>query len=138
MAASVSSSADLVAALLPRLCTPSPPPRPFALPSPDTLLLDLHPNAKMILGTRNIAFMHGPSHKALRKSFLALFTRKALGLYIEKQDAVIREHLALWMEDLGAQEMRLKVWAMNAETSQSVFVGEWGTLLRGLGPGGWG
>lgn len=35
--------------------------------SKDTLLLDLHPNAKMILGTRNIAFMHGPDHKALRK-----------------------------------------------------------------------
>jgi hypothetical protein len=31
--------------------------------SKDTLLLDLHPNAKMILGTRNIAFMHGPEHK---------------------------------------------------------------------------
>jgi hypothetical protein len=108
------------------LAAPSPPVSPPPLPpSPDTLLLDLHPNAKMILGTRNIAFMHGPSHKALRKSFLALFTRKALGLYIEKQDAVIREHLALWMEDPGAQEMRLKVWAMNAETSQSVFVGEW-------------
>jgi hypothetical protein len=42
-----------------------PPPSPPR--SKDTLLLDLHPNAKMILGTRNIAFMHGPEHKALRR-----------------------------------------------------------------------
>jgi hypothetical protein len=79
----------------------------------------------MILGTRNIAFMHGPSHKALRKSFLALFTRKALSVYIQQQDAIIREHLELWMENPGAQEMRMFVWKMNAATSQRVFVGEW-------------
>jgi cytochrome P450 len=59
--------------------------------SKDTLLLDLHPNAKMILGTRNIAFMHGPEHKKLRKSFLALFTRRALSTYIVQQDGIIRE-----------------------------------------------
>ncbi len=46
----------------------------------DTLLMALHPNARNILGDRNIAFLHGPEHKALRKSFLALFTRKALGV----------------------------------------------------------
>jgi cytochrome P450 family 710 subfamily A protein len=69
----------------------------FNFNSADTLLLDLHPNAKMILGTRNIAFMHGAPHKALRRSFLALFTRKALGVYVRKQDVVIRQHLAEWM-----------------------------------------
>jgi hypothetical protein len=35
----------------------------------------LHPNARLILGKSNIAFMHGPSHKALRNSFLPLFTQ---------------------------------------------------------------
>jgi cytochrome P450 family 710 subfamily A protein len=72
--------------------------------SADSLLLDLHPNAKMILGTRNIAFMHGPPHKALRRSFLALFTRKALGVYVRKQDAVIREHLTEWMAAAAKEE----------------------------------
>lgn len=94
--------------------------------SKDTLLLDLHPNAKMILGTRNIAFMHGPDHKALRKSFLALFTRKALSVYIRKQDAIIRQHVAEWVQTAGEgspTEMRPLVWAMNAETSQGVFLG---------------
>jgi cytochrome P450 family 710 subfamily A protein len=40
----------------------------------------LHPSAKNVLGPRNIAFLHGPEHKQLRKSFLALFTRKALAV----------------------------------------------------------
>jgi cytochrome P450 len=46
----------------------------------DTLLLALHPSARNVLGERNIAFLTGPDHKALRKSFLALFTRKALSV----------------------------------------------------------
>ena len=29
--------------------------------------------------------MHGPEHKALRKSFLSLFTTKALGVYVTLQ-----------------------------------------------------
>lgn len=95
--------------------------------SKDTLLLDLHPNAKMILGKRNIAFMHGPDHKALRRSFLALFTRKALSMYVRQQDAIIRRHVAAWLERAGKasgpEEMRMLVWAMNAETSRDVFVG---------------
>lgn len=56
----------------------------------DSLLLQLHPSAKNILGERNIAFLHGAEHKALRKSFIALFTRKALGVYVRKQDKIIR------------------------------------------------
>jgi hypothetical protein len=40
--------------------------------SKDTLLLDLHPNAKMILGMRNIAFMHGPEHKVRLQSSISI------------------------------------------------------------------
>lgn len=40
----------------------------------------LHPSAKTILGEHNIAFLHGPDHKQIRKSFIALFTRKALAV----------------------------------------------------------
>lgn len=56
------------------------------------------PAAEWILGKNNIAFMSGPTHKALRKSFLALFTRKALGVYVLKQDGIIRDHFAQWMQ----------------------------------------
>ncbi len=94
--------------------------------SPDTLMMELHPNAKMVLGLRNIAFMHGPQHKALRRSFLALFTRRALSSYVQKQDVVIRDHLREWMEQgAGPRERRMDVRDMNAYTSQEVFVGWW-------------
>lgn len=75
----------------------------------------------MILGKRNIAFMHGPEHKALRKSFLALFTRKALSSYVVQQDGIIRDHIAGWMEvaaDKGPLELRPFIRDMNACTSQ--------------------
>ncbi len=62
------------------------------------------PAAEWILGKSNIAFMSGPEHKALRKSFLALFTRKALGLYVLKQDAIIRKHFDEWLSVRGARE----------------------------------
>lgn len=48
--------------------------------SKDTLLMALHPSAANVLGKKNIAFLHGPDHKALRKSFIALFTRRALSV----------------------------------------------------------
>jgi cytochrome P450 family 710 subfamily A protein len=35
--------------------------------------------------------------QALRKSFLALFTRRALSMYVEQQDRVIREFIDKWM-----------------------------------------
>lgn len=67
--------------------------------------------------------------QALRKSFLALFTRKALSMYVQQQDKVIREHIAAWMEQQeacpGPVEVRDMVRDMNAATSQRVFVGEW-------------
>jgi cytochrome P450 family 710 subfamily A protein len=53
---------------------------------PDGFTMVLHPSGKRILGDNNIAFMHGPRHKALRHSFLQLFGRKALGLYLHLQE----------------------------------------------------
>lgn len=49
------------------------------------MLMVLHPSGKTILGANNLAFMHGPEHKAIRKSFLCLFTRKALSTYTQLQ-----------------------------------------------------
>lgn len=51
----------------------------------------MHPSGKWILGPKNLAFMHGPSHKALRQSFLSLFTPKALSTYVSIQ---VRQELA--------------------------------------------
>lgn len=99
--------------------------------SKETLLMALHPNAKNILGEHNIAFLHGPQHKELRKSFLALFTRKALAVYVRKQDAIICDKLREWLAEQEAtpvtagkpMEMRVFVQKLNAWTSQEVFAG---------------
>mmetsp|Transcript_1696 Transcript_1696/g.4250 ORF Transcript_1696/g.4250 Transcript_1696/m.4250 type:complete len:559 (+) Transcript_1696:128-1804(+) len=110
----------------------------FSHNSEDTLLMALHPSAKNVLGPRNIAFLHGPDHKQLRKSFLALFSRKALAVYVAKQDQVICEHLRAWLEHQGGSyesggaftEIRPFVLRLNAMTSQEVFVGPY---LRSYG-----
>lgn len=73
--------------------------------------------------------MHGPEHKALRKSVLSLFTAKALGVYVSVQDAVLKRHVDTWLADPALtgpgrfDEMRDRIRDMNQETSQEVFVG---------------
>ena len=71
------------------------------------------------------AFQHGPSHLALRHSFLPLFGRKALGVYLSSQTAIIQKHLTAWLTAAtrGPTEARDLVRALNQETSQSVFCG---------------
>ncbi len=83
--------------------------RVFTYNDPETLLMAVHPSGKNILGEGNLAFMHGPPHKAIRKSFLSLFTRKALATYVELQDGIIREHLKQWQQVKGEREIRLFV-----------------------------
>jgi len=92
--------------------------------SPDQLRMRVHPNAELILGKNNIAFMQGERHKQLRTQLLPLFTRRALGHYIEIQDRVTREHVAKWLSaPVGEIEFRNLARALNTETSQIVFVG---------------
>lgn len=68
--------------------------------------------------------MHPHPHvNSCRKSFLSLFTRKALGLYVEIQDAIIRRHLTSWLAIPGEREVRDACRDMNQMTSQEVFVG---------------
>lgn len=38
----------------------------MAVNDPDRMLMVLHPSAKTILGANNLAFIHGPEHKAIR------------------------------------------------------------------------
>ncbi|KAK9813665.1 hypothetical protein WJX73_002257 [Symbiochloris irregularis] len=97
----------------------------FSYNGHDSLLMAVHPSGKNILGPQNLAFMHGPAHKAIRKSFLALFTRKALGTYVQLQDGIIRRHLADWMNEFSGREVDIRSYIrdMNAATSQEVFAG---------------
>ncbi|PSC76027.1 cytochrome P450 [Micractinium conductrix] len=96
----------------------------LAVNDPSKMLMVLHPSGKTILGANNLAFLHGCEHKALRKSFLSLFTRKALSTYAELQDGIIRTHLARWLEKgPDFREIRDDVRDMNQTTSQDVFLG---------------
>lgn len=69
----------------------------------------VHPSGKNILGEGNLAFMHGPPHKAIRKSFLSLFTRKALSMYVELQDGIIRRQIHGWLDRPGEREIRTDI-----------------------------
>ena len=69
----------------------------------------VHPSGKNILGEGNLAFMHGPPHKAIRKSFLSLFTRKALSMYVELQDGIIRRQIRGWLDRPGEREIRTDI-----------------------------
>lgn len=100
----------------------------FTHNSQDTLTLELHPNGRVILGDNNIAFQSGPDHKALRSSFMNLFSVKALSLYLPIQTSLIHKHLDRWCKDYPygstPEEMRSHIRRMNCETSQTVFLGE--------------
>eukprot|EP00048_Salpingoeca_helianthica_P016002 m.229869 g.229869 ORF g.229869 m.229869 type:complete len:502 (-) comp17863_c0_seq1:121-1626(-) len=89
----------------------------------DSFRLFLHPNGWKILGEHNIAFKHGPEHRALRKSFLSLFTKPALSVYLSLQQKLIREHIAQWIANKEFAEYRIKLRDLNLITSQTVFVG---------------
>lgn len=90
----------------------------------DTFKMILHPNGWKILGDNNIAFKSGKVHKALRHSFINLFTRKALESYLHIQEDLILRRLTDWFKTCGKdQEMRLLVRDLNLRTSQLVFVG---------------
>lgn len=92
---------------------------------PNDFLMAVHPSGKHILGEDNLAFMHGPEHKNLRRSFLALFTQAALAKYVAIQDKVVRRHLDKWLREHEGKEVEIRdlIRDMNTSTSQDVFVG---------------
>jgi len=81
--------------------------------------------AEAILGKENLAFMHGPEHKAVRHSLLPLFTKKALSTYLHLQEAKIHEYIDKWCDYTasGAQPIRIGARDINIDTSLTVFVG---------------
>ncbi len=60
----------------------------------------------MSLPSAGMVFKPCPTNRfvfAHRKSFLSLFTRKALGTYVLLQDTLIRDHLQMWMSTWGGE-----------------------------------
>lgn len=89
--------------------------------------LVLHPNANILLGDKNIAFLNGEEHRDLKHSLLPLFTQTALSTYLTTQESHIREVLTSWIAESklsgDALVMRQRIFDLNTNTSMSVFVG---------------
>ena len=91
----------------------------------DAFRLQLTLGAPVLLGKdKNMTFMNGPPHKALRKMLLPLFTRQALGVYLEIQEKTIRQHIGQWLAECESSkeflEMRPRIRDMNVQTSYQV------------------
>ncbi|KDR85299.1 hypothetical protein GALMADRAFT_234083 [Galerina marginata CBS 339.88] len=84
-------------------------------------------SAKQILLPENWVFLTGKTHVDYRRGLNALFTRKALGIYVPIQEAVCRKHLTRWLEavksDPSAKPIMMTARHLNMETSLAVFCG---------------
>ncbi|KIK99946.1 hypothetical protein PAXRUDRAFT_822218 [Paxillus rubicundulus Ve08.2h10] len=84
-------------------------------------------SAKQILMPDNWVFLNGRSHVEYRKILNALFTRKALSIYIGIQDAITRKHLNEWLanaaKDPSPQSIMMTARNLNMHASLRVFCG---------------
>ncbi|OBZ78933.1 hypothetical protein A0H81_00323 [Grifola frondosa] len=85
-------------------------------------------SAKQILLPENWVFLTGKVHVEYRRVLNSLFTRKALGIYANIQDAIARKHLAKWLAvaaaDPSPKPIMMTARDMNMETSLRVFCGQ--------------
>jgi len=84
-------------------------------------------SAKQILRPDNWVFLTGKTHVDYRRGLNALFTRKALGLYVSVQEAVGRKHLNRWLVEAkanpGPMPIMMAARYCNMDTSLRVFCG---------------
>mmetsp|Transcript_21828 Transcript_21828/g.88897 ORF Transcript_21828/g.88897 Transcript_21828/m.88897 type:complete len:127 (-) Transcript_21828:1415-1795(-) len=89
--------------------------------------MEIHPNAKQIFSSGNIALLWGDVHKALRRSFLPLFSRKAMNTYLPIQEATSRETIKEWMETVQGEEVDIRhlIRPLTLKVSQRLLVGNY-------------
>ncbi|KAI0735586.1 cytochrome P450 sterol C22-desaturase [Earliella scabrosa] len=84
-------------------------------------------SAKQILLPENWVFLTGKVHVEYRKVLNTLFTRKALGIYVNVQDILARKHLKRWLDadaaDPAPKPIMMTARALNMDTSLRVFCG---------------
>ncbi|KAJ7596760.1 cytochrome P450 [Mycena floridula] len=84
-------------------------------------------SAKIILQPDNWVFLTGKRHVDYRRGLNALFTRKAIGMYVAIQDVITREHFAEWLRiadsDPSPRPIMMTARHMNMDTSLRVFCG---------------
>ncbi|KAF9269921.1 cytochrome P450 [Marasmius fiardii PR-910] len=83
-------------------------------------------SAKVILNPKNWVFLNGKEHVEYRRILNLLFTRKALGLYVDIQDRITRQHFKSWVDNSDKPQakpiMMIARW-LNMDTSLRVFCG---------------
>ncbi|KAJ7124785.1 cytochrome P450 [Mycena crocata] len=82
-------------------------------------------SAKAILFPDNWVFLTGKTHVDYRRGLNALFTRKAIGLYVAIQDTITRKHFETWRKEFGTspQPIMMQARYLNMDTSLRVFCG---------------
>ncbi|KAF7292607.1 Cytochrome P450 [Mycena indigotica] len=81
-------------------------------------------SAKSILLPENWIFLNGKTHVEFRRGLTALFTRKALGIYVAIQDKTTRAHFAQWSQEFSsAKPIMWNARHLNMATSLRVFCG---------------
>ncbi|KIY45234.1 cytochrome P450 [Fistulina hepatica ATCC 64428] len=84
-------------------------------------------SAKTVLLPDNWVFLTGKTHVEYRKGLNALFTRKAMGKYVEIQDLIARQTLQHWLDeakkDPSPRPIMMPARHMNMVTSLRVFCG---------------
>ena len=108
------------------LCTKAKYARvPFMQNSEAEFVTALHPNAAAVFNEKSMILMpSGPRHTAMRRSFIKLFSRKSVSMYLTIQDKVAREYMQKWNNRAGEElDLRDHLREFNAKSSQSAFVG---------------
>ncbi|KAG8864896.1 RNA polymerase C-22 sterol desaturase [Tulasnella sp. 330] len=82
--------------------------------------------APQIIEPDNWVFLNGKVHADYRRGLNALFTRKAIAIYLGIQDKIMREHFAQWLASQNGdhEDIMAKVRDLNMDTSLRVFCGE--------------
>lgn len=98
---------------------------PFIKNSKSEFVTALHPNAGAVFNEKSMILMPaGPEHTAIRRSFIKLFTRKAISVYLGIQDEVARSCIQTWLKRAGEEfDLRDSLREFNAKSSHTVFVG---------------
>ncbi|KAK0198993.1 cytochrome P450 [Armillaria mellea] len=86
-------------------------------------------SAKQVLLPNNWVFLTGKEHVDYRRSLNALFTRKAIGMYVAIQDVITRQHFKDWLaeaaKDPSPKPIMMTARHLNMDTSLRVFCGNY-------------
>ncbi|KAK0455908.1 cytochrome P450 [Armillaria borealis] len=86
-------------------------------------------NIFIVMASSTEVFLTGKEHVDYRRSLNALFTRKAIGMYVAIQDVITRQHFKEWLaeaaKDPSPKPIMMTARHLNMDTSLRVFCGNY-------------